>query len=97
MGRVYIGKVDVCIVVGSHSGGHISPVRCSACVAAEAGHRCMIVSCVGHEEVVEYNVNRGAAIHDSKVATRCGLQSMSEHVAVVLARFAFGGALGTHF
>jgi len=25
------------------------------------------------------------------------LQSMSEHVAVVLARFAFGGALGTHF
>ena len=72
-------------------------MRCSACVAAEAGHRCMIVSCVGHEEVVEYNVNRGAAIHDSKVATRCGLQSMSEHVAVVLARFAFGGALGTHF
>jgi len=57
----------------------------------------MIVSCVGHEEVVEYNVNRCAAIHYSEMATRCGLQSMSEHVAVVLARFAFGGALGTHF
>ncbi len=57
----------------------------------------MIVSGVGHEEVVEYNVNRCAAIHYSKMATRCGLQSMSEHVAVVLARFAFGEALGTHF
>ena len=56
----------------------------------------MIVSCVGHEEVVEYNVNRRAAIHYSKMATRCGLQSMSV-LAVVLARFAFGGALGTHF
>ena len=57
----------------------------------------MIVSGVGHEEVVEYNVNRCSAIHYSEMATRCGLQSMSEHVAVVLARFAFGGALGTHF
>jgi hypothetical protein len=72
----------------------ISPL----CVARlEAGHRCIIFSCVGHEEVVEYNVDRCSAIHYSEMATRCGLQFMSEHVAVVLARFAFGGAFSTHF
>ena len=83
-GRVYINQVDVLVVVCAYSRVHISPVCSSACVSAEACHWGVILPCVGHEEVIKYDVDWGATIYDSEMATRLVLQFVCEHVAVVL-------------
>jgi hypothetical protein len=44
----------------------------------------VILSCVGHEEVIKYDVDWGAAIYDSEMATRLVLQFVCEYVAAVL-------------
>jgi hypothetical protein len=90
-GRVYINQVDV-LVVCAYSRVHISLVRSSACVSAEACHWGVILPCVGHEEVIKNDVDWGATIYDTPIhivfdfemATRLVLQFVCEHVAVVL-------------
>jgi hypothetical protein len=96
-GRVYINQVDVLVVVCAYSCVHISPVCSSDCVSAEACHWGVILSCVGHEEVIKYDVDGGAAIYDSEMATRLVLQFVCEHVAAVLPGVSAGQGPGSHF